>query len=240
MGQLDFGLIATAVIGTRMKPRPSTALAHSATRSIDAGSAEATPTALPCSRASASSLVSARSISCGRRHRVEHDLGLGERQVVGAGDLTGEAARRRAVVDVDQSAPRRFLEHRRQGLLVRGEARAHVVGDADITLEAAHQPIKAVEVLFHAERGQQGLRAGIVVRIVERLHRCLQQHLVSVGTGIGRQTVDVGAVGRERESHGPGNFSIACRVMAALTPRPPITMAIFGPSLRPSSALGRA
>ena len=40
----------------------------------------------------------------GGRHRVEHDLGLGERQVVGAGDLAGEAARRRAVIDIDQAA----------------------------------------------------------------------------------------------------------------------------------------
>jgi len=60
--QLDFGLIAAAVIGTSTMPRASAALAHCAMRSIEAGSAEAMPTALPRSRASASSLPSARSI----------------------------------------------------------------------------------------------------------------------------------------------------------------------------------
>ena len=47
--QLDFGLIATAVIGTSTMPRSSAPLAHCVMRSIEAGSAEATPTALPCS-----------------------------------------------------------------------------------------------------------------------------------------------------------------------------------------------
>src|SRR3954465_15644532 len=44
--QLDFGLIATAVIGTSTMPRASAPLAHCVMRSIEAGSAEATPTAL--------------------------------------------------------------------------------------------------------------------------------------------------------------------------------------------------
>src|SRR5438876_8753545 len=61
----DFGLIAIALIGTSTMPRLSTALAHCAMRSIDAGSAVATPTAVPRSRASASRRVSARSMLTG-------------------------------------------------------------------------------------------------------------------------------------------------------------------------------
>ncbi len=109
----------------------------------------------------------------GCRHCVEQDLGSGERQIVGAGDLAGETARRRAVVNVDEPPPRGFLQHRRQSRFGRGEARAHVIGDADVALEAAHQPIQAIGILIEAQRGQQRLRAGIVVGVVERLHRCL-------------------------------------------------------------------
>src|SRR5258708_7840371 len=60
--QLDLGLFATVLIGTSTTPRPSAVLAHSAMRSIDAGRAAATPTARPCSRATASSRAKARSI----------------------------------------------------------------------------------------------------------------------------------------------------------------------------------
>ena len=46
-GQLDFGLIAIAVIGTSTKPRFSTALAHVAMRWMVAGNAAPTPIATP-------------------------------------------------------------------------------------------------------------------------------------------------------------------------------------------------
>src|SRR5262245_2593460 len=59
--QDDFGLFATALIGTRTKPRLSAALAHAAMRSIEAGTADAMPAAAPRSRAAASSRASALS-----------------------------------------------------------------------------------------------------------------------------------------------------------------------------------
>src|SRR6185369_10704531 len=59
-GQLDLALFATAVIGTSRTPRPSAAFAHLAMRSIATGSAPATPTATPRSRAMVSSRPSAR------------------------------------------------------------------------------------------------------------------------------------------------------------------------------------
>ena len=142
-----------------------------------------------------------------RRHRVEHHFGLGERQVVGAGDLAGEAARRRAVVDIDQAALCGFLQHRRQRRFRRGEARTHVVGDADIALEPAHLPGQAIDVLVEAERTEQRLRAGIIVGVVERLHRRLQKELVAVGACLGRKTLDVGAIRREGEGHRAGQLA---------------------------------
>src|SRR6202000_2490398 len=112
-----FGFNAMAVIGASTRPRASAPLAHSAIRSIEAGSAEAMPTALPWARASASSLASAWSMlaaggTAPGRSRGECGLGLGERQVVGAGDLAGHAARRGAVVDEDQPTLGGLFQHR--------------------------------------------------------------------------------------------------------------------------------
>ena len=61
-------LFATAVIGTSRMPRPSAAFAHLAMRSIATGSALATPTATPRSRAIVSSRPSARVDLGGGRH----------------------------------------------------------------------------------------------------------------------------------------------------------------------------
>src|SRR4051794_9452167 len=58
---LDFSI--AVVNGTSMMPWLSSALIHTPIRSIETGSAEATPTAVPRSLAMVSSLASARSIS---------------------------------------------------------------------------------------------------------------------------------------------------------------------------------
>ena len=50
--QLDFALATAAVIGISRMPRPAAAFAQRAIRSIEAGTADATPTATPRSRAS--------------------------------------------------------------------------------------------------------------------------------------------------------------------------------------------
>ena len=62
-------------------------------------------------------------------------------------------------------------------------------------------PVQAVEILLGPERGEQGLRAGIVVGIIERLHRNLQQDLVALRARPLGQFAGVGAVGRERQRH---------------------------------------
>ena len=67
------------------------------------------------------------------------------------------------------------------------KARAHEIGDADIALEAGHVPLQPIDVLLGGERRQQGLRARIVVGVIERLHRHLQQHLVALRAGPLRQ-----------------------------------------------------
>ncbi len=57
--------MATMLTGTRMMPRLSAAFAHCAMRSIETGSAVATPTAMPRSRAMVSRRVSAASMPAG-------------------------------------------------------------------------------------------------------------------------------------------------------------------------------
>ena len=159
------------------------------------------PTAKPRSRAVFSSRASARSISPRGRHGVERQIRLGEGQVAGAGDLARQAARRAAVLHIDQSALGGLAQHRRERCIRCREAAPHVVGDAHIALHAAHQPMQPLEVLVGIERCQQGLRPRIVVRIVEGLHRHLQQHLVPAVARPRRQTLEIGPVGREPEGH---------------------------------------
>ena len=62
-------------------------------------------------------------------------------------------------------------------------------------------PVHPVEILFGVERGQQGLRAGIVVGIVERLHRNLQQDLVTLRPRPFGELAGIRAIGRERQRH---------------------------------------
>ena len=94
--QLDFALFATALIGTSMMPRLSRAFAHwRCARSRPAG-----PASRPRRRARAAPPGAPSAVDLGRgRHGIEHDVGLGEGDVVGAGDLAGDAARRGAVVE---------------------------------------------------------------------------------------------------------------------------------------------
>src|SRR6266481_1436273 len=61
--QLDLARVAAALIGASVKPRFSAVFAHMAIRSIVTGSAAATATAIPFSRAMPSRRTSARSIS---------------------------------------------------------------------------------------------------------------------------------------------------------------------------------
>ena len=91
------------------------------------------------------------------------------------------------------------------------------------------------------KRGEQRLRAGIVVRIVERLHADLQQHLVAFAARARDPALEIGAVGREREGHGAGSFASASAVPFAPMPSPSITMAMRGASARPACGFtGRA
>jgi hypothetical protein len=60
--QPAFGRVTAALIGTSRKPRDSALFAHLAMRASETGSALATPTATPPSRAAASSFASSRSI----------------------------------------------------------------------------------------------------------------------------------------------------------------------------------
>ena len=175
-------------------------------RSIVTGSALAAPIATPRLRAVASRRASALSISAAVGTASSTASALAKATLLRAGDLAGDAARRGAVVEVDQTALADLAQNRGERLIGRGEARAHQAGDADIALEAAEEPVQAIDVLLGRQRGQQRLRAGIVVRIVERLHADLQQHLVAFAARARDPALEIGAVGRERKGDRRGQL----------------------------------
>ena len=78
---------------------------------------------------------------------------------------------------------------------------AHEIGDPGIALEAAEVPVQPVEILLGVERREQGLRARIVVGIIERLHRDLQQDLVALRARPLGQFGGIGAIGRKCQRH---------------------------------------
>jgi hypothetical protein len=103
-------------------------------------------------------------------------------------------------------------------LLGRREPRAHVVHHADIAVETAHQPLQAVDILFAGQRRQERLRTRIVVGIIERLHRDLQQDFVAVRACAGDRIFEVAAIGHERERDRARIFESASDVELAPTP----------------------
>ena len=58
--------------------------------------------------------------------------------------------------------------------------------------------MQAIDILLGRHRGEQRLRAGIVVGIVERLHADLEQHLMALAARARDPTLEVGAIGDER------------------------------------------
>jgi len=85
--------------------------------------------------------------------------------------------------------------------------------------------VHAVDVLLGRERGQQGLRPRIVVGIVERLHRQLQQDLVAFAARARRQALEVASVRRQREADRPGSLAKASAVLLDPMPSPLMTSA---------------
>src|SRR5260370_7121547 len=68
------------------------------------------------------------------------------------------------------------LHHRFGG----NEPRTHEIGDPGIPLEPAEVPVQPVEILLGGQCREQGLGTWIVIGIIERLHRDLQQDLVAL------------------------------------------------------------
>ena len=113
----------------------------------------------------------------------------------------GDAARRGAVVEIAEPALGRLADDRLHHRIGGHETRAHEIGDPGIALEPAEVPVQPVEILLGRKRREQGLRAGIVVGIVERLHRNLQQDLVALRARPLGQLGGIGAIGRKRQRH---------------------------------------
>ena len=166
---------------------------------------------------------------------------LREWQIVGAGDPAGDAARIGAVVDKDQPALGGLAQDRSERRLGGGEARSHRVGEADIALEPAHQPVQPVDILLRRERGEQRLRAGIVVRILNgSIGTCSRISWPAVRARSTRGATSA-PYGMKPSVTGPGSLAIASAVALALTPRPPTMSAMRGASGLPGSGCtGRA
>ena len=93
-----------AVNGTSMIPRLSSAFDQCADALDRDRQAEATPTASALLRADRFKLGQ-RPVDFGRsRHRIEGDVGLGERHRLAVRRLTADAARRGAVVEIAEPA----------------------------------------------------------------------------------------------------------------------------------------
>jgi hypothetical protein len=191
-------LAVNAETGTSSMPRASSPALQRAMRSRLEGRAVATPIAAPRARASASSRVSAASIAVGVDDRVGGGRGQAERRR----DRAGEAARRRAVVDIEQAARGDLAERRGQRARVGGELAAKMIDDAGVADEPPHLPAQRIEVVGVGSAGQQRVRAGIVGGIGEGLHRRLQQDLVAGFARRRRFALEVVAVGGEAERDG--------------------------------------
>ena len=106
-----------------------------------------------------------------------------------------------AVVEIAEPALGGLADDRLHHRVGDDEARAHEIGDPGIALEPAEVPVQPVEILFGRQRRQQGLRAGVVVGIIERLHRNLQQDLVALRARAFGELGGIRAVGRKRQRH---------------------------------------
>ena len=172
---------------------------------METGKADATPTARRCWRAAISNAASARSISSGVGTELIATSALVKGQVIGARQASCDAPRVGAVVDKYQAALFDLLQHRGEGLFGGGESRAHHADEPHIALEPGHQPVQPINVLLRGKRREQRLWARIVVGIIKRLHRHLEQDFVARGARTSSQPGIV-AVGHESEGHGAGQL----------------------------------
>ena len=109
----------------------------------------------------------------------------------------------RAVIDEAEAAGGQILQHRFQRPGLAHQLGAHEVHGPDESRKPAHRPGGPVEVLAGAGRGQERLRTGIAVGIVERLHRQLEQDLVAGLAGpAGLRVVDRGQDALDLAAHG--------------------------------------
>src|SRR5579872_2959589 len=135
-----------------------------------------------------------------RRDGIDRYIGLGKGQIVGAGDASSNAPGVGAVVDKYQPALFGLLQHRGEGLFGGGESRAHHADEPHIALEPGHQPVQPINVLLRGKRREQRLWARIVVGIIKRLHRHLEQDFVARGARTSSQP-GIAAVGHESKGY---------------------------------------
>ena len=163
------------------------------------GKAEATPTATPRVRAIASRADKLALDIGARAAEVDDAVGLHHRHADCGADRLRLAARRRAVIEVEQPALADLAQKRQERPLVAGEARAHVVHHAGIGGHAAEVPAQILVARPPVGRDEQGVLAGILLRIARRLQRDLQDDLVAFRARLVDPALQARPVGREGE-----------------------------------------
>ena len=147
---------------------------------------------------------------CAARHRdgravlhlVDGKAALGKRRAGLLGKVGRRGFRRRAVVIEHQAAPGEESHHRLQRLGVGEETPALFVGDARIAGEPCHRPGEMMGVGFFALPGAQGVRAGIAVGIVVRLHRQFEQHFMAARARLVHEILDIWTARHEADRDG--------------------------------------
>ena len=112
-------------------------------------------------------------------------------------DLRADTLQRGARVEEQQPARLQRRQDRRHRLRGCGEARAHMVGHANIAADPAQHPFQAVEVLFRRQRREQRPWPRVARRVVQRLHRQVDQHLMANGAGQPDPVLQVLRIGLE-------------------------------------------
>ena len=129
---------------------------------------------------------------------VEEDVAAGVRHAVFASDFCPGAVRDGAAVDEEEPALAQLLHHGLERTGIAREPAAHVIVDADITIEPREVPAQALQHLVVADADVERARSRVQI-LAERLHGDMHQEFVPRlvrGLGLPRQ---IHRIGQERE-----------------------------------------
>ena len=131
-------------------------------------------------------------------HVVEKHVPLRQRHFVFARQCRADGRAGRPRIEKQEPPALEFRHHHRHAVAVGGEAASHVVVHPDIGGEPVQPPVEPSQnrVMVHADLKHLG--AGIDV-IPHRLHRHMDQELVTRGAGRRGLAFEPGRIGEERQ-----------------------------------------